>query len=184
MPTPFSELYREITLTQGQVTIVDALDYEWLLQWKWFAVWNSRMGSYYAQRNVKKDGKWGSVVQMQRQILGLEFGDKRKGDHADRDTLNNRRYNLRIATHAQNRANSKTSAASGFKGAYYRKDRGRWQGQIRVSGKCINLGFYDSPELAHEAYRVASLEHFGEFSRVGAIVERFGSRKERTGCWR
>jgi len=168
MPTPLSELYREIPLTQGQVTVVDATDYEWLTQWKWFAIRNTG-GAYYAQRNIKIDGKWGSVIQMQRQILGLESGDRRKADHADRDTLNNRRENLRIATHAQNRANSKTSAASGLKGAYYRKDRGRWQGQIRVDKKCISLGFYDSPELAHEAYRVASLEHFGEFSRVGAI---------------
>lgn len=29
---------REIPLTQGLVTIVDAEDYEWLMQWKWYAV--------------------------------------------------------------------------------------------------------------------------------------------------
>lgn len=166
MPTP-QEDYRTIELTQGQVTIVDAEDYDWLMQWKWFAAWNTRTKTFYVQRNVVRDGMSNGVIQMQRQILGLEQGDKRKGDHADGNTLDNRRSNLRIATHAQNRANSRTSCASGLKGAYFKKASKRWQGQIRVNGVCLNLGYYDSAAEAHAAYTRAAKEHFGEFARVG-----------------
>ena len=35
MTTPSEPLYREIPLTQGQVALVDAADYEWLMQWEW-----------------------------------------------------------------------------------------------------------------------------------------------------
>ena len=38
MTTPSGE-YRIIPLTQGQVAIVDAADYESLMRWKWQAKW-------------------------------------------------------------------------------------------------------------------------------------------------
>ncbi len=96
----------EITLTHGQVALVDAADYEWLMQWKWRAranaCWYGR--NYYADSTVKIDGKW-QVLKMHRIILGLEIGDKRHGDHINHDTLDNRRGNLRIVTPAENNRN-------------------------------------------------------------------------------
>lgn len=87
-----TELYREIPLTQGQVALVDASDYEWLMQWKWFALWNKTSRSFYAARNPKNiDGKR-AHIRMNRLILGLEYGDPRMGDHRDGNTLNNLRF--------------------------------------------------------------------------------------------
>ena len=76
MTTPSTPLYREIQLTQGQIAIVDAGDFDWLSQWNWQADL-SHTGAYYARRGVWcADGKQ-RHISMHRQILGLEWGDKR-----------------------------------------------------------------------------------------------------------
>ena len=41
---------REISLSQGQVALVDDADYSWLSQWKWFA-YKHRSGNYDAVRH-------------------------------------------------------------------------------------------------------------------------------------
>ena len=155
----------EIMLTQGQVAIVDESDFDWLNQWKWYARWCSKGKTFYAQRNVKNANNEPRVLQMHRLILGLEFGDKRFGDHRNLITLDNRRENLRIATPSENRANSRTSCASGMKGAYWRKDLNKWQGQIRFGGKSLSLGVFPTAEDAHAAYQIAARKNFGEFAR-------------------
>src|ERR1700754_612207 len=100
--TPYEQSYRLIPLTQGKWTIVDAADYEWLMQWKWFAQRTGR-GKYYAARNSEYiAGQKRYAIRMNRFILGLEYGDPRKGDHIRiEDTLDNRRSNLRITTDSQ-----------------------------------------------------------------------------------
>jgi hypothetical protein len=48
---------KEIELTQGQVALVDDIDYEFLMQWKWHAAWNRN--GFRARRSLpKKNGKW------------------------------------------------------------------------------------------------------------------------------
>src|SRR5208337_4201723 len=86
---------REIPLTQGKVTIVDAADYEWLSQWHWSSKKDST-GNHYAVR---------SKISMHRAILGLGLGDPRKVDHLDGNGLHNWRSNLRLATNSQNQMN-------------------------------------------------------------------------------
>lgn len=158
------ESYREIPLTHGQSTIVDSADYEWLNQYKWYA-WRSRpTGEFYATRVIYVDGKQ-YRFSMQRFILGLKHGDKRVGDHKNRNPLDNRRANLRIATRQQNTANSKVSrnSTTGIKGVT--REAGKWRAMIGVGGKRISLGCYETQEEAHAAYCRAAVEHFGEFAR-------------------
>jgi len=80
---------KQISLTQGQFAVVDNTDYEWLNQWTWHAV-RMKDGSYLAKRS--------KGISMSRQILGLEVGDKRKAQYINKDSLNNKRNNLRIAS--------------------------------------------------------------------------------------
>lgn len=40
----------------------------------------------------------------------------------------------------------------------------RWLAQINVNKKKIHLGYFSTPEEAHEVYKKAALEHFGEFA--------------------
>jgi hypothetical protein len=84
-------------------------------------------------------------------------------DHRDRDTDNNRWSNLRVCNHSQNAANSLRKKA-GLKGVA-RRGR-RFCAAIKVNGKHLHLGHYDTPEDAHAAYLTAAISHFGEFARA------------------
>jgi hypothetical protein len=89
-------------------------------------------------------------------------------DHADMNRANNKIENLRPATKSQNMANrcQQTNGASGFKGVYFHKHSGKWAASIKANKVRMNLGLFDAPEAAHEAYKAAALKHFGEFARA------------------
>jgi AP2 domain len=174
-PFKISGIYcRLIPLTQRQLAIVLASDYEWLNQWFWYAWWHPDMGSYYAYRSIPT-GTPGKTYEysMHRQILGLEPGDKRLGDHINGNTLDNRRGrapegNLRIANRLQNGANCGISSnnKSGLKGVFWDKRMKRWVAKIQVNYLVIILGYFKTKEEAYAAYCAAARHHFGEFARL------------------
>jgi hypothetical protein len=157
--------YRTIPLTHGQVAIVDAGDYEMLSLHKWKAT-RSRRG-FYATRQVYVEKKY-HTISMHRQILGLGEKDKRQGDHANHDTLDNRRSNLRIATASQNQCNRHRprNNSSGFKGVAWHKASEKWRAYIQVRGETHYLGYFCTPELAHAAYREAANLLHDSFAQV------------------
>jgi len=118
MLKPHHESYRTIPLTQGKVTIVSVRDFKWLSQWKWCAHFSRCVQSFYAYRAITLRPGRRVHVAMHRLILGLEFGDRKQGDHRNGDTLDNRRLNLRVATQAQNSRNTGVQRhnTSGYKG--------------------------------------------------------------------
>ena len=84
-------------------------------------------------------------------------------DHKDRNTLNNCKDNLRLATLSQSAANRKVTWGSNrLQGAY--KCGRYWKSQIRVDGRLIYLGVYPTEWFAHEAYKHAQQKYFGEFA--------------------
>lgn len=133
--------------------VVDPEDLDDLSQYRW-----SISGDGCAMRKTPRDinGRQATIL-MHRQILGLTPGDGLEGDHKDRDKLNNRRYNLRVATHALNSQNQDArgyrGSSSRFRGVSLRKLTGKWKAQIRISGKLHFLGYFDDEE---EAGRVAA----------------------------
>lgn len=170
-PSPDSS-YREIPLTQGQVAIVDAADFDWLNQWKWCAIWQKNVNGFYAARNVARhEIECPYLMTMHRQILGLGKGDRRVGDHRFHNTLDNRRsidgeINLRIATRLQNSWNSKMQSNNkhGFKGVVADKRRGTYYARICVNGKTLHVASRSTPEAASVEYDAAALKHFGAFA--------------------
>ena len=98
---------KKIPLTQGQFAIVDNKDFEWLNQYKWFAIWEPHTQSFYAVRHSKSINGKRYMIYMSREILGLKCGDKRQADHINHQTLYNCRANLRIVTLQQNLWNQK-----------------------------------------------------------------------------
>ena len=169
MPTPSTD-YRLIPLSQGQFAKVSPHRFDELMQWKWYALWYRNINGFYAQRGVRLTiggRKTRRTILMHRYILGLEYGDKREGDHANRETLDNQDGNLRIATRVQNQENSSIHKdnASGFKGIAFDKSSGLWFSRISFYGKRIYLGHFRTPEAAHESYCAAAKEIFGEFAR-------------------
>jgi hypothetical protein len=67
-------------------------------------------------------------------------------DHINRDKLDNRIVNLRSVTSQENQFNR------GAKGYTYIENRNKYQAQIVIGGKFINLGHFNTPEEATDAY--------------------------------
>lgn len=90
-------------------------------------------------------------------------------DHVNRNQLDDRIENLRIATRSQNAQNQSLLASnnSGLKGVYWNKTIRKWHAQIRVNGKRIHVGCYLSPEEAHAAYMSVARKYCGEFATDG-----------------
>jgi hypothetical protein len=161
---PSDPSYRLIPLTQGQFAIVDAADFEWLNQWKWFAQKTSNGRGYYAKR--WDSGKHRKYLRMHNVILGI----KRGGDHRNGNTLDNRRSNLRKATKQQNSRNHalRKDCSSGFTGVgkiVRKSGMVRWRAYIRVSKKMRLLGCFPSIEEARAARSIAAKKYYGEYSR-------------------
>jgi hypothetical protein len=143
---------KEIKLTQGKVALVDDEDYEELSAFNWHAF---RCGNtFYAQCYIKLPNGREAMQLMHRQILGLAHGDKLQVDHKDRNSLNNTRENLHVATAAQNGANKgkQRSNKSGFKGVSWDRCRQKWQAGTRHNGKQFHLGRFDNPQLAYGVF--------------------------------
>jgi hypothetical protein len=156
-----------IPLSRGLVTKVNAHDLESLKGYNWTA--SANPGGPYARRAVWANGRTAAVL-MHRQILGLDCEDSRVVDHINRDRLDNRRENLRIVSQAQNLWNSAAhrDSTTGLKGAFWEKRRKRFYAKIATHGKQRFLGYFDTAEQAHSAYRrAAEIEH-GEFARSAA----------------
>lgn len=156
---------REIRLTKEQVSIVDDDDFEYLSQWKWFAKWNASSRGFYACRSERRNGKSGTVW-MHRQIMQAEWPTR--VDHVNRQGLDNRRSNLRLATAAQNNQNARLreDSTSGIRGVNWRKDSRKWRARIAVEGKKITIGLFDKIEDAKAAYAEAARKYHGEFACI------------------
>ena len=150
---------KNITLTQGQVAIVDDEDFEWLNQWKWCASYNINNDSYYAVRHDYLYNGKRILIRMHRQILDLEFGDKRQGDHIHHNTLDNRRSQLRIVTNRKNLSNLKDKdlCTSIYTGVYWNKKLGKWGSRIRIGKDRKFLGYFFDENKARDAYQNALL---------------------------
>lgn len=78
-------------------------------------------------------------------------------DHINGVKADNRASNLRQADWAQNQHNRtlQRNNKTGYMGVSWSSATGKWHAGIRVGGKSRNLGAFDSPERAHEAYLAA-----------------------------
>jgi hypothetical protein len=113
------------------------------------------------------NGKYG-IIYMHREILGLSSEDSLTGDHQDPSrTLDNTDENLRPATHREQMLNTRLrkTNTSGFKGVHPSPTPGKWVSQIRIAGKTLHLGTFDTREDAHEVRCVAAKKYHGKFAR-------------------
>lgn len=140
--------------------ILDSDDYTRVKEFTWYV--------------DEKTGYWCGTGGVVRRVPMHEFimGKAPKGfqwDHIDLNKNNNSRSNLRLATISQQHANVakyRGKYSSQYKGVYWFSERGKWRARIKVMGRFISLGVFDSEEDAALAYDKAAKEHFGEFART------------------
>ena len=169
MPFKIDGVYcRLIPLTKGLYTIVDVDNYERFSKNKYVAQQTRYPGKFYAAR-AYKIGKKHFYIYMHQEVLDLPDNDKRIPDHINKNSLDNRRSNLRPATYIQNGMNSglRKNNTSGFKGVSWDKRKGKWKAAIMHNRKTKFLGYFDTPEEGHAAYCKAAVELVGEFACFG-----------------
>lgn len=140
-------------------------DYERVSALTWYV--NSR--GYVVRTGRDESGKRRQVP-LHRFIVGAKHGDPVLVDHESRDTLDNRRKNLRVCNKAQNGHNQgpQRTNTSGYKGVT-RTSSGSWMAQIRCNGKRIHIGSFRSREVAAHEYNKVALRLHGEFAVLNPV---------------
>jgi hypothetical protein len=161
---------RLIELTQGKFAIVDSDDFDRINAHKWQAHWESSTQSFRADRSSAWCNGSRTLILMHREVMLAPSGVLI--DHQNRDTLDNRKGNLRFCSASQNGANRsvRSNNTSGFKGVYWKSDRCKWRAMTRASGKPIHIGDFSSAQEAALAYDAAAVKLFGEFALTNRML--------------
>lgn len=157
----------------GLFTTIDRQDAD-LIDLNWRLAKNKEYahGGYHVKRSTTVNGKQ-KTEYLHRVILERKLGrvlsSKEMTDHIHGNTLDNRRSQLRLASHSQNAANTncRIDSKTGIKGVRTaQRTEGKFTARIRVRGIRYHLGTYDSAEAASVAYTQAAKLIWGEFARV------------------
>ena len=143
---------KKIPLTQGKYAFVDDDDYNNLSGYKWY------YNKGYAVRGSSPK------ILMHRIINKTPKG--MDTDHINRNTLDNRKQNLRGCTRSQNCTNrpAQKHGSSGFKGVSWHKHRKAWSAYVCVNKKMIYLGYFENKEDAAKAHDKKAKEIYGDFA--------------------
>lgn len=143
---------KQIQLTKGKLAIIDDADFENLSKYSWYFD-----GKYAARKLPNSRRKIRMHIHLMNPAAGFEV------DHRNRNTLDYRRENLRMASHAENMCNTRHRvSALGVRGVQSRGNG--FVSKIKVNGKQVYLGYFHTIKAASEAYQKASLQFHGEFS--------------------
>jgi len=137
-------------------------------QYRWYASFDATINGYYVVAHKQKD-KVRKYFLIHRLLLGVNEPTILV-DHIDGNPLNNRRSNLRIATHSQNAQNSKLgkNSTTGYKNISFNKYHNKYIVSIRVKDiKKRHYGYFATIEEAvAERDRLLPILH-GEFHNLG-----------------
>jgi hypothetical protein len=143
--------------------IIDTEDLERVSQYKWsLSVLN---GHKYAKRN------WGPLSMLHQYILHFKGDRFVQTDHKNRNGLDCRKSNLRIATRSQNVCNTgiRSDNLTGYRGVHFVKDRNYYRAVIQLNGSVFYLGSFQTAEEAALAYNKRAIDLHGEFASLNMI---------------
>jgi hypothetical protein len=158
----------ELRTSNGPPALIDAADLPLVAGISWFvrtvkSTPGRKRKPYSCVAGwVAEKGARGRTVFLHRLIVGAERGQI--VDHINRDTLDNRRCNLRFATPSESGANRSFETKWGFKGIF--KHRSRFYAQVRAEG-CRHVSrSWATAEEAARAYDDLARRHHGDFAAL------------------
>lgn len=146
-------------------TLVDIDDLEKIKNYNvtWYG--NERNGNVYVVANNSFIEGKAKVIKLHQLILDFPSRNKELVvDHINRDTLDNRKENLRIVTRVENAQNSglPSNNKSGVKGVHFNEKDKVWVARISINGKRKSLGTHHNKEDAIKARKDAELKYWAE----------------------
>lgn len=150
---------REIPLVTNRggvlgVALVDDADFELVSRYTWRLL--KQRHTSYARASIN-----GQRVYMHRFLCP----DADEVDHINHDGLDNRRENLRPATHQQNMQNQSVQGDRTYKGITQRSAE-CWIAFIKLDSLQFHLGSFTSPELAARAYDEIAWAAWGKWAKL------------------
>lgn len=148
------DTYYTVRCYDGQSFMIDIDDYSVAKDYTWHIDPN-----HYAISKIN-----GRVIKLHRLIMGVVDCPDVEIDHINRNTIDNRKCNLRIADRSLNCYNQRLSKynTSGHSGVYKSKNYDKWCVQISHQGKRYYLGSYATLEDAIAVRKQSELELFNE----------------------
>lgn len=137
----------------------DDLEKAMLSGLSWFII-SSESGNRYACYKKKNKRKIVERGLLHRIIINAALGSI--VDHINNNGLDNRKCNLRIVSkkeNGQNRTKAKSNSKSGVLGVHWNISHKKWEAGLRVDGKRIHVGFYNSLEEAKEMISLARAKY-------------------------
>jgi hypothetical protein len=154
----------------GRLFLIDAEDWPRISEFKW-SVSSDGDGRMYVSTRIE-----GKKIYLHRFLLEAPHG--KRVDHRNGDPLDNRKANLRLATHQQNMFNRRKAktygnkpTTSSFKGVSWDNSCGRHKARIMKDGVNHYLGSFRDQRSAAMAYARAAQEMFGEFAYTNLIYQ-------------
>ncbi len=151
----------------GNKFYFDMDDYDKINNYSWREHIHNKTG-YNCVIAERGDNK--KIIRMQWIVAGKYY------DHIDRNSLNNRKYNLRPSTISENNQNrSKMSNnTSGVTGVYWNKKANKWCAYIMYDNKRLHLGSFLEKDDAIKARLIAEKKYHGEFASQKYLYSQYG----------
>ena len=159
---------------KNKFVLVDDDDFKRLSKFKWNLVCG-RPDNCYAARSLyfgggRKKRKY-KLILMHKQIIDTPKG--MNADHINRNTLDNRKENLRVSTYSQNKINQKMRRdnSSGYRVVYFTKENLNkcWRAVITKERKVINIGSFSTKIEAAIAYNEFAIKYHGKFAQLNKV---------------
>ena len=149
----------------GREFYFDMDDYDKIKDYSWC---ENKMKSGYCRLETH-DKQIGQSILMHWIIVGKKY------DHADRNPLNNRKYNLRVATDVENARNhnKQKNNTSGYIGVSFHSGKNKWSAYIVVDKKRNHLGSFINKDDAIRVRLKAEKQYFGEFAPQRHLFEEY-----------
>lgn len=154
----------QILIRDNLKILIDECD-SWLLNYKWSYQKTRKGKPYYARATIN-----GKRTLMHKLIMAEE---NKLVDHVNGNGLDNRRSNLRYCNNSENLLNRNKSKnnTSGYKGIWYRKDRGTYVAELTINKRAVIKKSFKTLKEAIVEYNNAAKKYSNGFARLNKFIK-------------